>query len=416
MIRATPARLSLCAALSGVLAVPACGPGGEDADPTPVDVRVMESPAAEGSEEPYLSTSEDGVLMSWIEPEAEGEGHLVRFARYDGRAWSAPSTVARGERFFVNWADFPSINEIGGTLVAHWLRRGPEGGYDYGVRVAVSTDGGATWSDPWTPHEDGTPTEHGFVSVFAAGETAGLVWLDGRRFAEGPGGDPPTREMTLRFRTLGHGGPPGPETLVDERVCDCCQTDAALTSRGPVVVYRDRSPEEVRDIRLARLEPEGWTPGTLVHADGWEIASCPVNGPAVAARDRTVAAAWFTAAGDEARVRLAFSSDAGDTFDEPLTVDDGAPVGRVDVVLAADGSAVVSWLERTGEGAEVRLRRLAADGSTTASAVVAPTSAERAGGFPRMVPLPGEGLLLAWTDVHGEGSRVRVARIDLPSW
>lgn len=355
--------------------------------------------------------------MSWIEP-ADGErGHRVRFARYTDGAWTPPRTVARGDRFFVNWADFPSITEIGGTLVAHWLQRGPQGGYDYGVRVSVSRDGGASWSEPWTPHDDGTPTEHGFVSMFPLdGGGTGLVWLDGRKFARGPDGGPPTEEMTLRHRTLGSDGRPGAETVVDGRICDCCQTDAAVTTRGPVVVYRDRSAGEIRDIRLARLEEAGWTGGTLVHADGWEIASCPVNGPAVAARGDQVVTAWFTAAGDEPRVRAAFSSDAGDRFDPPLEVDDGAPVGRVDVVLLADGSAVVSWLERTGEGAEVRMRRVAADGARSPSAAVAASSSERASGFPRMVALEGERLLLAWTDVGDDTSWVRVARADAPSW
>jgi hypothetical protein len=47
-----------------------------------------------------------------------------------------------------------------------------------------------------------------------------------------------------------------------------------------------------------------------VHSDNWKIDACPVNGPAIAATGRRVAVAWFTAANDTARVKLAFSSAA----------------------------------------------------------------------------------------------------------
>ncbi len=304
----------------------------------------------------------------------------------------------------------------GGILTAHWLVRGESGGYDYGIRVAFSRDGGRSWSEPWVPHEDGTPTEHGFVSVFPLDDgRVGLAWLDGRDFAAPPAaGDDSRRdgdgpEMSVRFRGASTDGAPGPEVLVDGRTCDCCQTDAAVTARGPVLVYRDRSSEEVRDIRLTRLEPDGWTDPALVHEDGWVFPACPVNGPAVAARGSRLAVAWFTGAEDEPRVRVAFSSDAGDSFSRPVRVDDGDPAGRVDVEVLDDGSALVSWLEREEGTARIRVRRIRPDGRRGEGTTVGASSGARSSGFPRMV-LDGAGnVVFAWTDDTGPEPRIRVA-------
>jgi len=57
-----------------------------------------------------------------------------------------------------------------------------------------------------------------------------------------------------------------------------------------------------------------------------------------------VAVAWFTSAADTPRVKVAFSQDAGGTFSQPIQVDDGETIGRVDVLLLPDGSALVCWL------------------------------------------------------------------------
>lgn len=400
--------------LSVALAAAATACAGDAPPALAVDVEALASPAGPGSGEPFLSTDGDEVHLSWLQAVADGH-HELRFSTFDGTAWREPRTIARSAHFFVNWADFPSLTPgPDGTLWAHWLERGPAGGYDYGVRVVRSGDGGETWSDPWTPHDDDSPTEHGFVSTVPAADGIGFVWLDGRRYAAGVDGAPPSEEMTIRYRFVGTGGDPGPEMLVDGRVCDCCQTASAMTDLGPVTVYRDRSDHEIRDIYVTRMVDGAWTEGAAVHDDGWQIAGCPVNGPAVAARGMDVAVAWFTAAGDVPRVKVAFSADGGASFGSPTVVDDGNPVGRVDLLMTDDGSVLVAWLERTGgENAEVRLKRVGQDGNATASAMLVGSSAGRASGFPRLAPLGATGVMVAWTDLEREDPRVRVARVEL---
>jgi hypothetical protein len=372
----------------------------------------VDAPTGADSSEPSVSRSEDGVLLSWLQRTGEGE-HELRLARFgELGGWSPPTVVVRSERIMANWADFPSVAPApDGSLWAHWLERGEDGGY--GVRITRSTDGGTTWSESWTPHEDASPTEHGFVANVPVGGGMGFAWLDGRAFAAPEAN---RAETALYFRVAGADGPAGRESPIDARVCDCCQTDAALTGSGPVLVYRDRSADEVRDIHVLRWTDNGWGEPRPVFQDGWTTGACPVNGPAVDAQDERVAVAWFTAADEIPRVKVAFSDAAAATFAEPHVVDDGNPAGRVDVVLLADGSALVSWLERTeGEWSDVRVRRVAPDGRATQSHRVSGSSGERVGGFPRMAPVAEGRVMIAWTDVTDTRARVRVATIDAPT-
>ena len=376
--------------------------------------RSVASPAGSDSGQPYLAVAGDAVYMSWLQ-RAESGGHHLLVSRYAEGVWAEPQVIVTSDQFFVNWADFPSVAPgPDGALWAHWLERYEAGGYAYGVQMARSSDGGATWSTPWTPHEDGTDTEHGFVASVPVGNDMGWVWLDGRRFAEGPSGEAVTNEMALYFRLMGPSGPTGPEIPIDTRVCECCQTDAALTAAGPVLVYRNRDDDEIRDIHVTRWLGGAWSPGTPVHADRWQTGACPVNGPAVSARGPNVVVAWFTAAGEIPTVKVAFSGNSAESFGPPTIVDSGNPSGRVDVLLLADGSALVSWLERTGgDFAEVQVRHVAASGRVGEPLRVSVSSSERASGYPRMVQAPSGEVLVAWTDVSGAAPTVRLEAIDV---
>jgi len=397
-------RLTGLVAMAALLGVAACR---EPPSPVELAAAEIESPADVDSGEPFLAVGDGDVLMSWIGRSPSGDRD-VRFSRYGDSGWTEPRVMIEGERLLVNVSDFPSIAQgPDGVLWAHWLER-DGAGLGYGIRVTRSDDGGASWSEPWTPHADGTAADHGFVSMVPGEGGLNIVWLDGRAFA----GSPPTAETALYSRAIGAEGLIGPEVEVDERVCDCCQTDVATTDDGPVLVYRDRSPGEIRDIRVARLENGRWTPGPLVHEDGWETGACPINGPAVAASGQLVAVAWFTAVEGESRVNVAFSDDGARSFGAPVRVDAGAPAGRVDIVLLDDGSAVVGWVERTGgDRVDVRLRRVGRGGRLLeAISATAPWS-ERVLGFPRLARARDGAIIVAWTDGTEIIPRVRVTRI-----
>jgi hypothetical protein len=141
--------------------------------------------------------------------------------------------------------------------------------------------------------------------------------------------------------------------------------------------------------------------------DGWQINGCPVNGPAIAAAGSNVSVVWFTAAGGTPRVKVAFSEDAGASFGAPSVVDDGRPLGRVDIVALDDGAALVTWLEGTDKGTVMLARRVAPDGGRGAALTVADSSAARSSGFPRIVR-SGNEVTMAWRDA-ADPPRVRTA-------
>ncbi len=373
-------------------------------------VRPITTPAGPGSGEARLTPGPGrSVAMSWLESRPSG-GHRLRWALWRDRTWSKPTTIAEGDSFFVNWADFPSIRWLGGDRwVAHWLWRTGGETYGYDVRLSFSEDGGRTWRSPVIPHRDGTETEHGFATVIPDSGRARAFWLDGRGFAGHSEHDQPGPNMTLRTALVGADGSIQDEAELDGRTCDCCATTAIRTTDGYVVAYRDRSDQEVRDIALVRADKNGWTKPERLHADQWKIAGCPVNGPAADAVGDRVAIAWFTVAADSPRVYSAWSIDGGRHFSAPTRMDLGNPSGRVAVSILPDGDAVVVWLEADEKRATILGRRIDSTGAVGRAISLTGTSSARSSGFPQAIAV-GDDILIAWTDA-GDVSRVLTARV-----
>lgn len=405
--------VSLAAALAA--AIVAAGSAPRAAAPAwPLRIEPVPAPAGANTANPQVTVSKRGVLLSWVEQ--HGDVATLKFAERSGAKWSDARVAASGSNWFVNWADVPSVLRLAdGTLVAQWLQKSGTSAYAYDVRLSYSTDEGKTWAASFTPHDDGTPTEHGFVSMLQAGDGLGLVWLDGRATGTGQhgGGHGGGGAMTLRYAAYDRAWKRVADEALDLRVCDCCPTAATVTDGGPVVAYRDRSDKEVRDISLARLDKGKWTAGTPVSRDGWQIQACPVNGPSVSARGQQIAVAWFTGVKDQPRAFAAFSSDGGRTLGPPVRLDDGTSLGRVDIEMLPDGSAAAAYVELAGQAAQLKVRRIQPDGTRSEPVLVAPLANNRASGYPRMA-ISGDELIFAWTDREG-GSQVRTAVAKIPA-
>jgi hypothetical protein len=405
--------------------------------------REIDSPAAAESGSPNLSVGPDGrVYLSWIEPvQSKGpKGYALKFAvRSRGSRWSTPRTIIQGENRF----DSSILALPDGALAAYWLTKIGPGMHANDVNLSISRDGGLTWGKAIVPHRDRTQTARGFVSMIPADGGIAVVWLNGRKMtgsdhgeaghgsdekaragasqhagendhqhaggdhrAAGHGTDSSGMEMALMYTMIGLDGTLGKEVLLDDRVCECCQTSAASTPDGMAVVYRDRSEREVRDISIIRLKNGQWSEPQPLSKDGWEIQGCPVNGPAISSAGQNLAAAWFTAAKDQPRVYAALSADGGATFGPEILVGDGNPLGRVDVIALPSRNAFVSWVERTPGGVEVRARVVRPDGSKASPIVVA----ESTSGVPRM-KMSGDEVVIAWTD--SQNRKVRTAILSM---
>lgn len=401
-----------------LLALICCLAACEQGDISPESlVAPVSNPASIGAKYPFLAANSQGgnILMSWLEtdPEFSGSGEAkLLWASWDGQSWSSPEVIRKGDDFFVNWADFPSVVTMDDVpLAAHWLQKVPGSTYAYHVNLAFRSQTGA-WSDPVTAHEDLSATEHGFVSMIPLDENRVLaMWLDGYRMqGKGHGGDSHggvadlSTAMTLRSVILNADGSRSEEWEVDSSVCDCCQTAAVRSGNRIVAVYRNRTEGEIRDTYTASydLDRNEWSEPRALSREGWEIAGCPVNGPQVAAHGDVVIAAWFTAVNEQPRSYVAVSLDGGRSFGEPQQLDNSSSMGRVGIAFDPEGTALMTWIGPNGEQSAVYGRFWSGSGFED-SFVIGDIESSRGSGFPRVAAL-GTRFLVAWTTTGPDGS------------
>ena len=376
-------------------------------------------PVNTAAAQPSLSHGPDGTVnLSWIE--RNGNSHRLKFARYANSRWSETRTIAEGNNWFVNWADFPSTTQLpDGTLWAHNLVKSAKGTYAYDVVLYRSVDAGKTWSAPIRVNDDGTETEHGFASLWPWSKTElAIAWLDGRNTGGGSHdshaghGDASGNMMTLRAAVYDGKGRKTAEWPLDASTCDCCQTDAAVTADGPVVIYRNRTREEVRDIAISRFTAARWQTPALVAADNWVMPACPVNGPALSTHGRSLWAAWYTGSGNAPKIRLAYSNNSGGAFQPARTVRNSpAVLGRVD--LAADaGGAWLLWSEES-TAQTLWLQRFGNGGVIAGSPLLLATLSGRGhgNGFARMQLTP-KGLFIVWTEIIDGKPKLKGMRLS----
>lgn len=376
-----------------------------NANPQPYQIEKLPSPAGTGSEEPNLFAGADGNLyLSWVEKDSSGLA-ILQFASFQGGEWSSAEEIARGDDWFVNWADYPAmaVDKLG-NKIASYLPKSSAGTYSYDVALKTKPIGASSWSPEFLLNDDGFNGEHGFVSMLAKPDSGFFIsWLDGRQGAEkGP--------MSIRGAFLNPQGDKLREDVLDVRVCDCCQTSAVWPEKGPAVFYRDRSDTEIRDISISRLEAGQWRKGNPVFADNWLINGCPVNGPRADARGKHLAVAWFSMPHDSAEVKLAFSNDNGESFGDPIMISKGSPLGRVDVAWLDEEIALVSWLDETESAAAIRCAWVHKEAGIVSSQKIADTQAARTSGFPQMC-VHNNDIYFAWTQ-PGEASQIAFIRLN----
>jgi len=372
--------------------------GGKNEKPAEIseNIKMLTSPASDSCAEPFLFTDKNGtVYLSWIEK--RGKESSLKFSVLTNDKWSEPVTIASGRNWFVNWADYPVIASDGSNnLLAHFLEKSDTAKFTYDVKLFASTDSGKSWSNSGILHNDGKKAEHGFVSIVPYNEGFFACWLDGRKTAmEGDMSHDNGHhgEMTVRAAMLDKNGKKINEWELDGRACDCCQTTAAITDNGPIVVYRDRSDDEIRDMSIVRLLNGQWTKPASIHADNWQIKACPVNGPRSFAIGNNLAIAWFSMPEKKPQVNIVFSKNGGETFSKPIRIDEDKPIGRVDLVMLDSATAMVSWME----GSSIKAVKVHDNGKKDPSIMIASSSDKRSSGFPQMTK-SGNQLFFAWTD------------------
>lgn len=353
---------------------------------------------------PCLTLGPDGEpILCYVR--SDSGTHRLEHRAWNGQQWGEVRSIAEDSLMLVNWADRPQLAfGPNGTAFAHWLRIDERGDFAYSIQASRSQDQGKSWSAPEQPHQDSSIAEHGFAQWMPFEGGAALAWLDGRDF-DGHS-DPGSARMEVRSATWLNGEPWSEEIVLDSSACTCCpMATLPLGSSQYELVYRDRLQGEIRDFNRIEIDARSQEFRNLgaLHTDGWEIAACPVNGASMCQNSERVLAVWYTAAQDEARIKMAWrmKGEKGEAaFQEPLELHQNPPLGRITCATDDQGHFYAIWLETNATGGVDWMgHHWDAHGTPINPTPVPliPASERRAGGFPTAMGIE-QGVLVAWTN------------------
>jgi len=360
--------------------------------------------------QPSLTSSNGSLALTWISSDKDMNASL-NFRQFKNKQWTNSQTLAIGSDWFINWADFPTHAINGDRVLTSYLKKSASGTYTYDVFLNLQKLSGEKIKEDFILNTDGFKAEHGFVSI-AEGNNEGffITWLDGRNTVEKElnGNHKP---MTIRFAEITTAGDIVNEIELDSSVCDCCQTSITNTDKGPIVVYRDRSDKEIRDIYVTRNIDDGWETPVPVYNDEWEIYGCPVNGPKVVSNSNNLAVSWFTVADGKPSVNLSFSESYGSSLSNPIKINDYTAIGRVDVAFLNDNEVLVSYMEVDDVGTYLRLKKVSIDGTVSKPITISKIDSGRNTGVPQLEILDNE-IFIVWTVFENDNNQLKTVKLS----
>ena len=360
--------------------------------------------------QPSLVSNNGNLSLTWISSDQDINANL-NFRQFIDDKWTDSKTFANGSDWFINWADFPTHAISGDRILTSYLKKSASGKYTYDVYLNLRDLSGDKIKEDFILNTDGFKAEHGFVSI-ASNDSDGflITWLDGRNTVEkDKEGD--HRPMTIRFAEITNAGDIINETELDSNVCDCCQTSITHTDKGPLVVYRDRSEKEVRDIYMTRNINDVWEAPIPIHNDGWVIYGCPVNGPKVVSYENNLAVSWFTVSDAKPTVNLSFSKFYGASFDEPIKINDHNAIGRVDVAFLNEKEVIVSYMEGDDDGTYLRIKKVSLDGKVSKPITISRIDGGRSTGVPQLEIFNDE-IFIVWTVSEDEINQLKTVKLS----
>ena len=354
-----------------------------------LDFKKVEIPTGSDSMAPNLSLMGNHFALSWIKRN-EGQESQFFFTQWTGSGFENKNLIAASQKMFSNWADIPSIVEAkNGDLYAHWLERISSKQYAYGVQIALSKDRGKMWAPMGWLHDDESETEHGFVSLIQDDANVRAFWLDGRKMTKASG------KMALHTAIL-DGNEIEEERTLDANVCTCCPTSAIQLTDGPMVVYRDRSSEGIRDFSFVTDLEQGWSEPEKIADDHWLMPGCPVNGASIASSGDLVAISRFTFIQGKPQVILQIYKQGQSNVRKNLVLDKKAPIGRCSTVCSKDAIYTI-WIGKEKKQAVLRMAEVTPNGNVRRQEILCALDAGFTSGMPRSI-LSGGYVWVSWTD------------------
>ena len=359
---------------------------------------IVQTPTNKNSLAPNLCSFGNHFALSWIERNTDGEARL-QMATWNGSEFDEIRLIAKSKGMFANWADIPSLVEApSGDLYAHWLNRIGNETYAYGIQIERSIDHGKSWQSLGWLHNDTSATEHGFVSLIPENRHVRAFWLDGRQMKK------PTGKMMLRTAIL-DGNEIKSENMLDDDVCTCCPTGAIQLPGGSAVVYRDRLPQEIRDISLVHLKNDTWSKPSRIQKDNWVMPGCPVNGPSIATNGNIIAVSRFTVIKNKAKIILRLFKDGQTESGKEIILDENIPVGRCTTVCSKDAVYNI-WIGVDKKQTVLRMAEVSLSGKIKRKITLVPIDKDRSSGMPRAI-FSNNYLWVSWTG----SNQVRLGRL-----
>ena len=360
--------------------------------------------------QPSLVSNNGNLSLTWISSDKDMNASL-NFRQFKNGRWTNPIKLANGNDWFVNWADFPTHAISGDKVLSSYLKKSDSGTYNYDVFLSLNKLSGEKVKEDFILNTDGFKAEHGFVSITSYDSEGFLVtWLDGRNTIK-KGLEGQHNPMTIRFAEVTNSGDVVNEIELDSATCDCCQTSITATNRGPIVVYRDRSKKEVRDIYVTRKLDDNWEVPAAVHNDGWVIYGCPVNGPKVVSSSNNIAVSWFTVSDGIPKVNLSFSDSYGAYFGSPIKINEFNAIGRVDTAFLNEKEVIVSYMEGNDDGTYLRIKKVSIDGTVSRPITISKIDSGRGTGVPQLEILDDE-IFIVWTVFDNENNQLKTVKLN----
>ncbi len=366
----------------------------------------------ENNAAPSLVSQNGKLSLSWLSS-IKGKEATLFYSQLKDNRWQSPTKITSGNDWFVNWADFPTNATNGNVLLTSHLQKSANGTYTYDIVLNLRTLEGEVIKENFLLNTDGMKAEHGFVSVIPNKKDGFLItWLDGRNTVKEMSNSD-HKAMTIRTAEVSSDGTIFNETQLDGRTCDCCQTSITMSKNGPVIVYRDRSRHEIRDIYFSQKKENIWSTPQPVFNDDWKINGCPVNGPKITASSKNTAVAWFTVQEEKSKVKVAFMSNEN-RFETPVKINDYETLGRVDIAFINESDVLVSFMETEKDITYLRCKKVSKNGVVSKSITIAEVDSRRNTGVPQLEVLNGAAYFVWTTSVDGK-KQLKSVKVDIDS-
>jgi len=182
------------------------------------------------------------------------------------------------------------------------------------IKFARSMNFGKSFGPAIRVNDDKGKASQSFFSMEVAPDgKIFTAWLDGR---DKKSGKPGTSSFYIA-RSVDQGKSFEKNIKVSGDVCPCCRAALAFGDNGEIFASWRHVYENNERIIVVATSLDGgqtWTKPVKVTKEGWKVNGCAHSGPTMKYVNGKIFISWYTGKDDKAAIKLAYSSDRGNSF------------------------------------------------------------------------------------------------------